>query len=146
MTTCSVPQSEGLSFLMEAATALANLPKASVPLSPQALNIYTIASSSVASSPCGNVLETSSSSSSSALLDATCDSANANKEIFPERLMVILNDDTLQDVVTWLPHGRSFVVLRPDVFSEQVLPKYFPPVDARAPAKYPSFTRKVNRW
>lgn len=75
-------------------------------------------------------------------------SANSNsaREIFPQRLMAILSDKSLLDVVTWLPHGRSFVIIRPDVFTENVLPKYLPPVDARASAKYPSFTRKLNRW
>jgi hypothetical protein len=68
------------------------------------------------------------------------------KEIFPERLMAILNDSSLSDIVTWLPHGRSFVIIRPDVFTETVLPKYLPPVDAKASTKYTSFTRKLNRW
>jgi hypothetical protein len=71
---------------------------------------------------------------------------NNNKEIFPTRLMAILNDTSLVDIITWLPHGRSFVIIRPDVFTEQVLPKYLPPADARASTKYPSFTRKLNRW
>lgn len=69
-----------------------------------------------------------------------------SKEIFPSRLMAILNDASLTDIVAWLPHGRSFVIIRPDVFTEQVLPKYLPPADARSSTKYPSFTRKLNRW
>jgi HSF-type DNA-binding len=69
-----------------------------------------------------------------------------SKEIFPSRLMAILNDATLADIVTWLPHGRSFVIIRPDVFTERVLPQYLPPADARSSTKYPSFTRKLNRW
>ena len=72
--------------------------------------------------------------------------AHNKKEIFPQRLMAILSDSSLTDVVTWLPHGRSFVIMRPDVFTEKVLPKYLPAVDARASTKYPSFTRKLNRW
>ena len=67
-------------------------------------------------------------------------------KIFPERLMDILDDKSLSDTVTWLPHGLSFVIIRPDVFTEQVLPKYLPPIDARSSTKYPSFTRKLNRW
>jgi hypothetical protein len=70
----------------------------------------------------------------------------AHREIFPERLMAILKDKTVQDVITWLPHGRSFVIIRPDVFAEKVLPKYLPPADARSSTKYSSFTRKLNRW
>lgn len=68
------------------------------------------------------------------------------REIFPQRLMAILNDSSLSDIVSWLPHGRSFVIIRPDVFTERVLPMYLPPVDARSSTKYPSFTRKLNRW
>lgn len=73
-------------------------------------------------------------------------SSSAKREIFPQRLFAILNDSSLSDVVTWLPHGRSFVILRPDVFTEKVLPMYLPPVESRGSTKYPSFTRKLNRW
>lgn len=72
--------------------------------------------------------------------------ALGGKEIFPERLLAILNDPSVRDIVTWIPHGRSFIVLRPDVFAEDIVPKYIPPLDARASTKYPSFTRKLNRW
>ena len=71
---------------------------------------------------------------------------NINKQIFPQRLMDILNDTSLSDIITWLPNGKSFVIVRPDVFTAEVLPKYLPPVDARGSTKYPSFTRKLNRW
>lgn len=74
------------------------------------------------------------------------DSVRNKREIFPERLMSILNDSALSDIVTWLPHGRSFVVIRPDVFAEKVMPTYFPSPDAKTSTKYPSFTRKLNRW
>jgi HSF-type DNA-binding len=72
--------------------------------------------------------------------------SSIKREIFPQRLLAILSDSSLTDIVTWLPQGRSFVIVRPDVFTEQVLPKYLPPVDARGSTKYPSFTRKLNRW
>jgi len=89
---------------------------------------------------------------------ASAGAAVAKKEIFPQKLMRILNDETLVDVVSWLPHGRSFVIIRPDVFTDEVLPKYLPPAAAsvdndnnaaskkQSSAKYPSFTRKLNRW
>ena len=72
--------------------------------------------------------------------------ATKKKEIFPEKLMEILMEQSLSNIVSWLPHGRSFVIIRPDIFTDEVLPKYLPPVDARASTKYPSFTRKLNRW
>jgi hypothetical protein len=68
------------------------------------------------------------------------------RELFPQRLLAILSDESLSDVIAWLPHGKSFVVIRPDVFTETVLPKYLPPTDARTSTKYASFTRKLNRW
>lgn len=83
------------------------------------------------------------------------------KETFPMRLHAILADPTVCDVCSWLPHGKSFVVLRPDVFAAHVLPRYFAPdgsnsLTAKAKTnkksttqgvhKYPSFTRKLNRW
>lgn len=78
--------------------------------------------------------------------DSKSTAADSKREIFPERLLAILNDASLSEVVTWLPHGRSFVIIRPDVFAETVMPQYFPSADARTSSKYPSFTRKLNRW
>ena len=92
--------------------------------------------------------------------DPTSASA-ACREMFPLRLHALLADPTVRDVISWLPHGRTFVVLRPDVFANRVLPRYFAPEgpsghhSKAAPAtdaggagahKYPSFTRKLNRW
>jgi hypothetical protein len=93
------------------------------------------------------------------------------REMFPMRLHALLADPSVRDVITWLPHGKSFVVLRPDVFATHVLPRYFAPegsnsLTAKLPNavsadgnnmvtifsnikgvhKYPSFTRKLNRW
>ena len=77
------------------------------------------------------------------------------KEIFPRKLMEILSDPSLSDVVSWLPHGRSFAIIRPDAFCDRVLPKYLPsPASPQGSnsrcggttTKYPSFTRKLNRW
>lgn len=72
--------------------------------------------------------------------------ASISRQIFPQRLFTVLADSKLSDTIAWLPHGRSFVIIRPDVFSEQILPKYFPSNDTRSSTKYPSFTRKLNRW
>mmetsp|Transcript_16103 Transcript_16103/g.34033 ORF Transcript_16103/g.34033 Transcript_16103/m.34033 type:complete len:574 (+) Transcript_16103:173-1894(+) len=100
---------------------------------------------------------------------ASVASADTSKEMFPMRLHALLSDPTVRDVISWLPHGKSFVVLRPDVFATRVLPRYFAPegsnsvnaktttvvgkdgtlvVKNKSPGvhKYPSFTRKLNRW
>lgn len=120
----------GLSHLMEAATALAKLTDEAPLLSsrshPKPRNISD-----------GEFAEAR---LSSAVVRTT------TKEIFPERLHAILNDTSLSDVISWLPHGQAFVIFRPDKFTETVLPKYLPPLDSRTSTKYPSFTRKLNRW
>jgi hypothetical protein len=67
-----------------------------------------------------------------------------SREIFPRRLMAILSDSTLSDVISWLPRGRSFVIIRPDALAERVLAMFLP--DPRSSTKYASFTRKLNRW
>ena len=75
--------------------------------------------------------------------------AETNKETFPMRLHAILADTSISDVVSWLPHGKAFVVLNPDVFTTQVLPRYISDGSASKSSttpKYPSFTRKLNRW
>lgn len=92
------------------------------------------------------------------------DDSSGGKEIFPMKLHTLLSDPAVQDVICWLPQGKSFVVLRPDVFASRVLPQYFAPegsnsLNARSSKgkngavkkaqgvhKYPSFTRKLNRW
>lgn len=75
-------------------------------------------------------------------------SSNQSKEIFPQRLLAILSEPSLTDVISWLPNGRSFVILRPDVLAEEILPKYLPPAEygRGGTVKYLSFTRKLNRW
>ena len=72
-----------------------------------------------------------------------------DKETFPMRLHALLADSSVRDVVSWLPHGNSFVILRPDEFALRVLPRYFSPEGSSNSShvhKYPSFTRKLNRW
>ena len=66
--------------------------------------------------------------------DPTSASA-ACREMFPLRLHALLADPTVRDVISWLPHGRTFVVLRPDVFANCVLPRYFVPQDSGCPMK-----------
>lgn len=59
---------------------------------------------------------------------------------FPKRLMVMLNRPDVSDVITWLPHGRSFIVRDPKKFEEDIYPRFF------KPAKYKSFQRQLNLW
>lgn len=77
-------------------------------------------------------------------------STDSTKEIFPQRLMHILSQASISDIISWLPHGRAFVIVRPGELAETILPTYFPEgkrnVGKPSSCKYPSFTRKLNRW
>jgi hypothetical protein len=80
---------------------------------------------------------------------AQAPATSKDKEIFPVRLHALLADSSVRDIVAWLPHGNSFVILRPDAFATQVLPRYFATEGSSKGGKlhkYPSFTRKLNRW
>jgi hypothetical protein len=47
---------------------------------------------------------------------------------FPEKLHEMLsqesNDDPAVALVSWLPHGRAFIVRRPKEFTTEIMPKY----------------------
>jgi len=124
----------GLSHLFEAATALTKLvdvPRATKPDSPDLQQCVVSDDDTHA-----NGVKRASSKTTIVAV---------SREIFPQRLMSILSDASVSDVISWLPHGRSFVIIRPDCLAERVLSKYFAS-DPRSSTKYPSFTRKLNRW
>jgi hypothetical protein len=54
--------------------------------------------------------------------------------------MGILDANEHPDIISWLPHGRGFVIRDKRRLAETVLPKYF------KESKYTSFTRRLNRW
>eukprot|EP00980_Cylindrotheca_fusiformis_P012274 scaffold2999_cov113-Cylindrotheca_fusiformis.AAC.9 len=67
--------------------------------------------------------------------------SNSSKEPnFPAKLHAILSSPKYQDIISWLPHGRSFRILRLKEFEETILPEYF------RHGRYPSFTRQLNGW
>jgi len=68
------------------------------------------------------------------------DEGDENAKIFPQRLMEILTNPSNQDAISWLPHGKAFIIVNRQKFAENVLPHYF------RKSKYTSFTRKLNRW
>ena len=81
----------------------------------------------------------------SSIMSPTC----AN-DTFPFRLHSMLNsiDDFFPSAgsssdtspVTWLPHGRAFIVLDKDKFLTDIIPVYF------SQTKMRSFTRQLNLW
>lgn len=60
--------------------------------------------------------------------------------IFPVKLYNILSRSDLSHIITWMPHGHSWIVLDKQAFVEQVMPEYF------SQSQYASFIRQVNGW
>lgn len=54
--------------------------------------------------------------------------------------MNLLAENEYPSIVSWLHHGKSFIIWKPKRFTAEVLPRYFPQ------SKFTSFTRKLNRW
>lgn len=54
--------------------------------------------------------------------------------------MEILSNESHADIVSWLSHGKGFMIYQKKRFAAEVLPNYF------KQAKFTSFTRKLNRW
>lgn len=54
--------------------------------------------------------------------------------------MKVLSNKDFSDIITWMPSGRSFSVIKPKAFTAAILPDHF------KSAKYSSFTRKLHRW
>jgi hypothetical protein len=60
---------------------------------------------------------------------------------FPARLHDLLTfDEGISDIITWLPHGRAWIVLKKPEFVAKVAPSHF------SISKFESFTRQVNGW
>jgi HSF-type DNA-binding len=62
----------------------------------------------------------------------------AEHESFPAKIHAILSRSDLQHIIGWLPHGRSWQVLKPRDFESQVIPQYF------EHSHYSSFVRQAN--
>lgn len=59
---------------------------------------------------------------------------------FPVKLYAILAQKEFHDIITWMPHGRSWKVLKPNLFESLVMPLFF------EYSNYHSFNRLVNAW
>ncbi len=54
--------------------------------------------------------------------------------------MKVLSDSNFNDIITWTPSGKSFIIVNPKAFVADILPEHF------KSAKFSSFTRKLHRW
>lgn len=59
---------------------------------------------------------------------------------FPAKMHAILSRHDLSDLICWMPHGRSWKVIKPREFEVRVIPTYF------EHAKFSSFVRQANGW
>jgi hypothetical protein len=59
---------------------------------------------------------------------------------FPVKLHQMLSEEENIEYICWLPHGRSWRIVKPKAFEAKVVPQYF------KHAKYASFMRQVNGW
>jgi len=66
--------------------------------------------------------------------------SSAKDSPFPVKLHRILCNPDYRDIIAWLPHGKSWRVLKPKAFEEKVIPAYF------RHCRYSSFMRQVNGW
>ena len=65
---------------------------------------------------------------------------NHNQMNFVNKLMNLLDDDPDAGIITWLPHGRSFIVHDKYRFVKEIMPMYF------NSTRYKSFQRQLNMW
>lgn len=59
---------------------------------------------------------------------------------FPQVLKNLLSCSEISNIVTWLPHGRSFIVQDTDEFVKSILPRFF------RQSAFRSFSRQLQLW
>lgn len=67
-------------------------------------------------------------------------SAHINTKNFPETLFDVISQQEHTHIISWLAHGRGFIIHDKQRFGSMILPRYF---DG---AKFTSFTRRLKRW
>lgn len=61
------------------------------------------------------------------ILDADVNPSNIGQkeDPFPKKLHAILSIDSYSHIISWLPHGRSWIVVDKDLLTTEVLPSWF---------------------
>ena len=59
---------------------------------------------------------------------------------FPVKLHALLDNNPHEEIISWQPHGRAFLLHSPDEFQKVIMPKHF------KQTKIPSFTRQLNLY
>jgi hypothetical protein len=63
-----------------------------------------------------------------------------NKLSFPAKLLAILSHWDIEDIVSWMPHGRAWRIHDPEGFQRLIMPRFF------HNCQYTSFLRQLNGW
>ena len=63
-----------------------------------------------------------------------------NVSTFPSKLHLILSTSSFQNVIEWLPHGRSWRLTKPQMFEDEIIPLFF------RDTSLSSFMRQVQAW
>ena len=66
--------------------------------------------------------------------------ADTKEALFQYKLYEILQCEDFKEILTWLPHGRSWKIIDSEALAKSVLPKYF------RHSKYSSFKRQMSGW
>ena len=64
----------------------------------------------------------------------------SRRKLFPTFLHEFISDPQNSHIVTWLPHGRSFIILRRDLIELNITKPYFKLTNAK------SFIRQLNGY
>ena len=83
---------------------------------------------------------TSPTPNSSPKLSSISSASSIRGQKFPVKLYAILSREEFHDIITWMPHGRSWKVLKPNLFESLIMPLFF---EYR---NYHSFNRLINAW
>lgn len=66
---------------------------------------------------------------------------NTNVSTFPEQLFYTLQSGSYpDDIISWVPDGKAFVIISPNRFTLEILPKFF------QRCEFASFTRRLYWW
>lgn len=67
-------------------------------------------------------------------------SGEKSKPNFPMKLFEVLESGKYEDIISWLPGGKAFIITNKKRFATDVLPIHF------KQSQFTSFTRKLSRW
>mmetsp|Transcript_22764 Transcript_22764/g.47558 ORF Transcript_22764/g.47558 Transcript_22764/m.47558 type:complete len:675 (+) Transcript_22764:234-2258(+) len=101
-------------------------------------NFCTTVSASIAASTA--TLRANFNAAASSNATASAASARNQQNAFLYDLFDIISDPYNNEIISWLPHGKGFIINNKNRFERLILPDFLPST------KYASFTRRLKRW